>query len=420
MNDLETAAAHAVLTGQIRSLAAWVGDGRKLTQTGRIGLADARHLVELLGTGDTIDPKIGDRVFKTRSSEELGYLTRIVEWAKAARLVRVSGARLVPVKKNASLLDRPLDLVMAMLKAYPKLGKSLFPRGPYRQSLVGDEFGDVGEALVTTMFAHAGPCPLSLLRAMADDMITQRYVLSRLTEQQLDFLRGTIETDVRIAVAALAALGVTTIDEAEETAELTALGRFAIGRSRGMPLPGEPVLQVRLTLLDVADPPVWRRVLVPAAYSLDRVHLVIQAAMGWQNYHMHAFRVGELSYGPDPEGMLGHLEEAKVHLADLAEVGMRIGYEYDFGDSWEHELFVEARTAAEASRTYPACTGGEGACPPEDSGGYPGYQQLKEILADPSNEEYEEMRAWADSQVRGEFDPASFDLAQAKARVSIA
>ena len=117
MNDLEAAAGHVVLTGQVRSFTVWVGDGRKLTQTGRIGLADARYLVEQLGTGDTIDPKIGDRVFKTKSSEELGHLTQIVEWAKAARLVRVSGTRLVPVKKNASLLDRPLDLVMAMLKA---------------------------------------------------------------------------------------------------------------------------------------------------------------------------------------------------------------------------------------------------------------------------------------------------------------
>ena len=159
MNDLEAAAGHVVLTGQVRSFTVWVGDGRKLTQTGRIGLADARYLVEQLGTGDTIDPKIGDRVFKTKSSEELGHLTQIVEWAKAARLVRVSGTRLVPVKKNASLLDRPLDLVMAMLKAYPKLGKSLLPRGLYRQSLVGDEFGDLSEALLTAMFTHEGPCP---------------------------------------------------------------------------------------------------------------------------------------------------------------------------------------------------------------------------------------------------------------------
>ncbi len=420
MSDLETAAEHAVLTGQIRSLVAWVGSGRKLTQTGRIGLADARYLVELLGTGDTIDPKIGGRVFKTKSSEDLAHLTRIVEWAKAARLVRVSGTRLVPVQKNAALLDRPLDLVMAMLAAYPKLGRSLFPRGPYRQSLVGDEFRDVSQALLAVMLAHAGPCPLSLLRTSAHDMIADRYVLDGLREQQRDFLRRTVDTDVRIAVAALAALGVATVDEAQDTAELTALGRFTAARSRGMPLPGEPVLQVRVTLLDVADPPVWRRVLIPAAFSLDRVHRVIQAAMGWQNYHMHVFRVGERDYGPDPEGILGHLEEGKVRLADVAEVGERIGYEYDFGDSWAHELLVEARAKAEAHQTYPACTAGEGACPPEDSGGFPGYQRLKEILADSSSEEYEETRTWAESQTGGEFDPASFDLAEASARVTTA
>jgi hypothetical protein len=266
MSDLEAAAEHAVLTGQIRSLVAWVGSGRKLTQTGRIGLANARHLVELLGTGDTIDPKIGGRVFKTKSSEDLAHLTRIVEWAKAARLVRVSGTRLVPVRKNAALLDRPLDLVMAMLAAYPKLGRSLFPRGPYRQSLVGDEFRDVSQALLAVMLGHAGPCPLSLLRTLAHDMIADRYGLDGLREQQRDFLRRTVDTDVRIAVAALAALGVATLDEAQDTAELTVLGRFTAARSRGMPLPGEPVLQVRVTLPDVADPPVWRRVLIPAAF----------------------------------------------------------------------------------------------------------------------------------------------------------
>jgi hypothetical protein len=420
MNDLEAAAEHAILTAQIRSFVAWVGSGRKLTQTGRIGLADARDLVELLSTGDTIDPKIGDRVFKTKSSDELAHLTRIVEWAKAARLVRVTGTRLVPVKKNATLPGRPLDLVVAMLKAYPKLGKSPFPRGAYRQSLVGDEFRDVSEALITTMLAHSGPCPLSLLRAAASDVIADRYVLDGLSDQQQDFLRRTVNTDVSIAVAALAALSVATLDEAQDTAELTALGRFAAGRSRGMPLPGEPVLQVRITLLDVADPPVWRRVLVPAAFTLDRVHRVIQAAMGWQDYHMHVFRAGEHGYGPDPEGMLGFLEEAKARLTDMARVGERIGYEYDFGDSWEHELLVEARIEAEARQVYPACTAGEGACPPEDSGGYPGYQRLKEILADPSDEEYEEMRTWALSQTGREFDPASFNLAEASARVSTA
>ena len=69
---LEAAAEKAELTGRIRAFLAWVGPGRKLTATGRIGLADARHLVELLGTGDTIDPEIGDPAAASaiRKSEE--------------------------------------------------------------------------------------------------------------------------------------------------------------------------------------------------------------------------------------------------------------------------------------------------------------------------------------------------------------
>jgi hypothetical protein len=100
---------------------------RKLTATGRIGLADARQLVELLGTGDTIDPEIGGRVFTTRSSEDLAHLSRIGEWAKAARLVRASGIKLMPVKKNAALAERPLDLVLALLEAYPGSESQCFP-----------------------------------------------------------------------------------------------------------------------------------------------------------------------------------------------------------------------------------------------------------------------------------------------------
>jgi hypothetical protein len=88
----QAAGEKAELTSQLRSFLAWVGDGRKLTQTGRVSLADARHLVELLGTGDTIDPKIGDRVFRTKSSEELAYLTRVVEWAPRAWFPRKRGA----------------------------------------------------------------------------------------------------------------------------------------------------------------------------------------------------------------------------------------------------------------------------------------------------------------------------------------
>jgi Plasmid pRiA4b ORF-3-like protein len=407
------------LVGQVRSLVAWVGEGRKLTQTGKITLADARHLVELLGTGDTIDPEIGDRVFKTKSSTELGYLTRIVEWAKTARLIRVTGNRLVPVKKNTAVLDRPVDLVMTLLRVYPKLGKPLFPRGWYRESLVGDQFADIGEALLTVLFTHDGPYPRDTLQAMVNEIIAVRYVLDGVDDLRLDMLWRTTHTDVTIAVEALVVLGAAVTDDEGGTVELTPLGRFAIGQLRGMPRPGEPVLQVKITLADVEDPVVWRRVLVPAAITLDKLHAVIQGAMGWQNYHMHVFRTGEVAYGPDPEGELGYRDEAKAGLADLADVGERFGYEYDFGDGWEHELLIEASAQAEAGRVYPGCIEGEGACPPEDCGGPGGYAELKAVLSDPSHQEYDEMRSWAGSQGDGEFDPARFDLATANTRLVI-
>ena len=73
-----------------------------------------------------------------------------------------------------------------------------------------------------------------------------------------------------------------------------------------------------------------------------------------------------------------------------------------------------------SSPDLPCLHRGEGACTPEDSGGFPGYQGLMEILADPSSNEYEEMRTWAESQTCGKFDPASFDLVEASARVPTA
>jgi len=424
VTDLEAVAEKTKLTGQIRLFLDWLGEGRKLTQTGRVGLADARYLVEFLGTGDQMDPVIGDRVFKTQSSEELPRLTRIVEWAKAARLIRVTGTRLVPVRKNAALADKPLDLVLAMLAAYPKLGKSLFPRNTWRSSLVGDEFPDVAPELLTALLTRRGPSALTALSETAYGVIADRYMLGELTDLQHDSLRRTVAVDVAIAMSALDVLGVVVLsrdrdhersDDRDDSAELTALGRYAIRRLRGMAQPGDPLLQVRITLNDVVSPPVWRRVLIPAAYSLDRVHAVIQAAMGWDNYHLHAFRVGDVAYAPpDPDDELDFRDERKFRLTDLATAANRIDYEYDFGDGWEHELLIEARTVAADDGVYPACIGGEGACPPEDCGGSYGFAELKELLAGPPSAERDEMLEWAG----GDYDPARFDLAAANAAVA--
>ncbi len=403
-----------ILTGQVRSFMEWLGEGRKLTPAGRIGLADARQLVELLGTGDEMDREIGGRVFKTRTSQDLPHLTRVVEWMKAARLVRVTGGRLVPVKKNAALVTRPFDLILAMLEAYPRLGPGLFPPDNWRPSVVGDEFDTVGPALLTMLLTRPDRCPIGDLRDLAFDRVSLYYRFDELSEQQLEMLHSTIDSDVTIALAALYVLGAVVIDQAAGTAGLTDLGRAALRRVRGMAEPGDPVFQVRITLTGVGDPLVWREVLIPAAYPLSRVHRVVQAAMGWEDCHPHAFRIGKTTYGPDPDDELGWADETTTRLADVARVRTRISYEYDFGDGWDHDLVVEARSVAEAGRLYPVCIAGEGACPPEDSGGAYGFAELKEVMAGPPSDERAEMLEW----VEDDYDPARFDLAAVNTAVA--
>jgi hypothetical protein len=238
----------------------------------------------------------------------------------------VTSARLVPVKKNAALAGEPLDLVLALLAAYPRLGKPSFPRNTWRQSLVGDEFTDISQALLTALLASPGPRTLASLGGIAYDMIAARYRLGLLTELQHDHLRASIAADVTIAMSALHVLGVVVLDREAGIAELTGLGQYAIRRVRGMPQPGDPLLRVRITLKDVADPQVWRRVLIPAGYTLDRVHAVIQAAMGWRESHLHAFWIGDREYGAAyPDDEFERLDESRFRFGDLVKAGTGSG-----------------------------------------------------------------------------------------------
>ena len=169
------------------------------------------------------------------------------------------------------------------------------------------------------------------------------------------------------------------------------------------------IFQLKVSLADVT-PPVWRRVLLPGGYTLDRVHRVIQHVMGWQDCHLHSFDIDGVQYGqPDPDGELSPRDELDVRLDVVVAKGGRFLYTYDFGDWWEHEVTVEDVFMAEPDERYPVCAGGERACPPEDVGGAFGYRAFLAALADPEHPDHGPMRAW----VGGSFDPAGFDAARA-------
>jgi hypothetical protein len=115
--------ATAPILSKFRDLAAYVGTGRKLTQKGHLTLADARVLVDLLATGDLIDQRIGDRTFRTTSSDDLPVLRMIVAWAKKAGIVRVLHGKLVATKRGLGLRD---DLA----GQYDHVVDALFSIGP--------------------------------------------------------------------------------------------------------------------------------------------------------------------------------------------------------------------------------------------------------------------------------------------------
>jgi hypothetical protein len=134
---------------------------------------------------------------------------------------------------------------------------------------------------------------------------------------------------------------------------------------------------------------------------------MLVAALGWQDYHRHCFSSGTEEFGvPDPE--LDFSKERHVSLGELiGGVGDRLRYTYDFGDDWQHEIVVEDLLDPDPETHYPALVAAKGACPPEDCGGPWGYANLKEILADPSHNDHQEMLDWFGLNVASEFDPAA-------------
>lgn len=196
-------------------------------------------------------------------------------------------------------------------------------------------------------------------------------------------------------------------------------------------------------ILKDSSPPIWRRLLVPADFTLFQLHHLIQIAMGWTNSHLHEFSKGkddgDLCFLPAE--VLGRMEEgAGPHESTtlvreiLAAPDDTLDYIYDFGDYWEHLIVFEKienpkienprvenpsveNPSAEnpsAELSIPDCQDGARACPPEGSGAMPGYADMLEILQDPDHQDYEQTRIWLGPN----FDAEVFDLKKTRAAIA--
>jgi hypothetical protein len=167
----------------------------------------------------------------------------------------------------------------------------------------------------------------------------------------------------------------------------------------------DTIARLKITLDDV-KPAVLRRIEVPLDIRLDRLHLTIQAAMGWTNSHLYELRAGAASWStPYPYADWGgdFLDARKAGLGDtLKDIGRKkLTYLYDFGDGWEHTIKVERLTDPEAGVLYPRLIDVSGRCPPEDCGGPWGYAEVLKAIKAPTHKRHAELAEW----IGDDFDP---------------
>jgi hypothetical protein len=170
------------------------------------------------------------------------------------------------------------------------------------------------------------------------------------------------------------------------------------------------IYQVQIALAEYR-PKIWRRILIQPDLPLSDFHIAIQIAMGWKNAHLHQFIKNKTFYTERFEddwgwGSMRKVDYKDLKISDLLEkVKDKIDYEYDFGDSWHHDIILEKILTIDNKMKYPICVDGKLACPPEDCGGIWGYANILNVLNNPTSKEYAELLDW----LGGESDPNKFD-----------
>jgi len=176
------------------------------------------------------------------------------------------------------------------------------------------------------------------------------------------------------------------------------------------------IYQLKISMKGIV-PQIWRRIQVPENYTFLDLHDAIQAAMNWEDYHLHEFemqnpktgmldRIG--TEGDDYEAFSDEslVPENKAKISKYFTLENKVAlYTYDFGDNWQVKIRLEKILPRKEGVKYPVCTAGKRAAVPEDIGGIGGYENMLEILEDPEHEEYEDTVEWLGE----DFDPEYFD-----------
>lgn len=159
--------------------------------------------------------------------------------------------------------------------------------------------------------------------------------------------------------------------------------------------------------LDDSRPLIWRRILV-REISLETLHHVIQVAFGWEDAHLHGFEIKNVSVPVAEDG--ARIDERQISIAQLHAARIKkFQYVYDFGDLWEHSIWIERATVTQVTNVLPKCLAGRGHCPLEDVGGIWKWMSVIDAYKHPEREHDEGME-WRLARLGKNFTPQAFDL----------
>ncbi len=407
---------------RLDKLCAFFGDGRKLTSAGNITLADARILTDLLDLGESLESVFGSRHYQLRSSGELMELPFLVKWALAVGALRKIHGKLAATKAWSRL-----NLDTKRLR----VSQSLVDLGPLRtwydvagwHTIIDDQVGGFLRRLTQ------GPISLDRAAAELHSFATAMYEFSPPIDDS-KFLLKLIRGDIFRLALFFVEVGLLEMDidddlSAELRDEPVSNPRFVSTQRAGeiiskLKIAGElpncfsPGLASSDTAADLnvrlegIEPVITRDFTVPSTVNLAALHVILQEVMGWENSHLHEFRIGSRRFG-DPEfdefGE-GIIDDSTTRLCDVLSVRESLVYAYDFGDDWTHTVTFVGSHQRASDEPQIFCSTGSRRCPPEDVGGVWGYERMLEVLRNPDDEERESYLEW----LGGDADPDGFDL----------
>lgn len=153
------------------------------------------------------------------------------------------------------------------------------------------------------------------------------------------------------------------------------------------------------------------------SYTFWDLHVAIQDAMGWQDYHLHEFNLYDSQNDrmavigiPGFDEFSDRVTSAgwSLNIRDFFSLeNSQALYDYDFGDDWHHNIELEDILPREEwPSKFPKCLDGARACPPEDCGGTNGYERLVKAMKKPKHQDYKMFKEWLGGVYKADdFDP---------------